>query len=158
MDQKQESYMSDLKEVYGDIKDIAGDRFDKVVEELGLFETVLYQINEIFCKTLYNENNEAMITASVASIDGLRDNFRSEFIKETRKNEALFDLPDLGLVTSWVETIHLDIASQLFAEEFVSEALKPVYENITGAILDTESNIEETEEATESEEEDEAHN
>jgi trans-2-enoyl-CoA reductase len=158
MDQKQESYMSDLKEVYGDIKDIAGDRFDKVVEELGLFETVLYQVNEIFCKTLYKDGNEAMLNAAESSIDSLRDNFRSEFIKETQKNEALFDLPELELVTSWVEAIHLDIAGQLFTEEFVSEALRPVYENITGAILDTEANIEETEEATESEEEDEAHN
>ena len=150
--------MSDLKEVYGDIKDIAGDRFDKVVEELGLFETVLYQVNEIFCKTLYKDSNEAMQKAAESSVDSLRDNFRSEFIKETLNNEKLFELPELELIASWIETIHLDIAGQLFTDEFVSEALRPVYENITGAILEAEANVDETEEPEEKGEEDEAHN
>ena len=137
--------MSDLKEVYGDIKDIAGDRFDKVVEELGLFETVLYQVNEIFCKTLYKEGNEVMLKAAETSVDYLRDNFRTKFVEETLKNDSLFELPELELIASWIETIHLDIVGQLFTDEFVNEALQPVYENITEAILEAEAEIDETE-------------
>ncbi len=119
------------------------ERFVEVLNDLTLFEIVIKQISEIFIQSLYNENSAALLSASRESVNTLLGNFTQQFIDMTQGDEEVAPIPDLLQIVSWIEEIHIDLANQLYNETFVREVIRPAYENVSKAVIETADEIEE---------------
>ncbi len=125
------------------------EQFNNVIQEIALFEIVLGQINEIYKDTLYAEEVSTLNEAADSTVEIMIDKFAEEFISKTIADQALSSLPDLAQIVSWIEEVHINIAGQLFTEDYVKEVLAPSYRSIAEAIIEvSRDDIEAGEEET----------
>jgi hypothetical protein len=145
--------VDEIEKDYEGIRDLfeTEEDYKEEIQKLVMLQTVIMQINEIFSTTVYNAGAEDILLAARDSVSQLLEKFREEYLEAANETKEVPGIPDLDHIISWVETIHKNIALQLFSQEFFDSVLVPAYTDISGAILDT------AREEEEEEEEDETH-
>jgi hypothetical protein len=150
--------MEKIEERYKVLKEILNlddEEFKSLVEDLTMFELAVRNVNDIFKGTIYNcSESEHLCEVVDRSTNDLLENFQKQYMDFVEEKKEIHPLPSLEQVVTWAEEIHVNIALQLFTEEYTENVLKPSFESIAAAILE----VAEDEEIAESEEEDEAHN
>jgi hypothetical protein len=150
--------MEKIEERYGVLKEtlnLDDEKFKSLVEDLTMFELAVRNVNDIFKGTIYNcSESEHLCEVIDRSTNDLLENFQKQYMDFVEEKKEIHPLPSLEQVVTWAEEIHVNIALQLFTEEYTQNVIKPSFESIASAILE----VAEDEEIAESEEEDEAHN
>ncbi len=136
-----EEITEDIKEKYKVIESFCEDEehFNNIISDLVMFEIVLGQINQIFTDTLYAKNSVVLVGAASDAIEVMKNTFSDEFISQTETQKELTSLPDLTQAVSWVQELHLNLATQLYTEDFTREVIAPAYARITEAIVEVSS-------------------
>ena len=158
--------MSDIKEmeateeilsVYSPLKEFLSEEdYQKKCSELMLMEVVLDQVNLIFKERVINTDEEMMVTNVDNYKQQLIDRVREEYLRLSKEAGAAVDIPDMGTIVSWVESIYYDIFQQLFNKELVDLVIAPSLEDISNAIIEySKEPEEELEEELEEEKEEE---
>ncbi len=134
---------------YADLEKFAtsAEQFEGVIKELTLMSIVVDQLNTIYKDTIYSEDVATLRDASDGTIDILLTSFAKEFISKSEEAQEFAPLPSLNLIAKWVEEIHINVAKQLFSEDFVKEVFTPAFERITAAVLEASGEVIDSDEA-----------
>jgi len=110
--------------------------FDDLVLKISLLEVILGQVNELFIGSIYNEEAKALINAANSSTKKLQEEVVNIYIRNSKEAGKLLPIPDIEEISSWVEEIHYDIASQLYTKDFCDTVITPALETITTSIIE----------------------
>jgi len=140
-----EKQTKSTKEQYEGLETVLTDEavYEEEIQKLIMLQTVIMQINEIFITTVYNNDAKDIAKSSREAVTQLLDKFREEYMSAALETQDVPNIPDLDHIISWVESIHVNIGTQLFNEDFFNSVILPAYNDVSGAILDTAKEEEE---------------